>query len=134
MPKKENTLQRLLVAIVALIGLAVSIVSFTWRLNNFVSIRSFVLVAVYYGFVFFYGVYGYKKPHGNMVRYLLLLLAFYIAVSVLILTERWEIPWVILACSNFAAVLIGYIAGRLNKIKKNIVIAIIVTVLLRALT
>ena len=130
MQEKNNTLQRLIVALVALAGLAVSIASFIWRLNNYVSIKSFILVAIYYGFIFYYGIYGYKKPHGNMVRYLLLILAFYIAASVIVLVERWDVHWIIFAASNFAAVLIGYMAGRLNKVKKNIVVAIIVSVLL----
>lgn len=130
MQTNKNTIHRIIVAITALIGLAVSIVCFIWRLNNLVSIRSFILVAIYYGFVFYYGISGYKKPHGNMVRYLLLILAFYIASSIIIMVERWDVSWVIFAASNFAAVFIGYMAGRLNKFKKNIVLAVIISVLL----
>lgn len=131
MQDKKNTLYRLLISAVALIGLAVSVVSFIWRLNNHISIRSFILVAVYYGFVFYYGIAGYKKPHGNMVRYLLLILALYIAASIIIMVSRFEdVSLIIFASSNFAAVLIGYMAGRLSKVKKNIVVAIIISVLL----
>ena len=130
MAENKNTVHRIIVALVALVGLAVSIVSFIWRLNNFVSIRSFILVAVYYGFVFYYGVYGYKKPHGNMVRYLFLILAFYISISIIIMVERWDISWVILLTSNFSSILIAYMAGRLNKFKKNIFLSILIFLLL----
>ena len=94
------------------------------------SIRPFILVAVYYSFVFYYAIAGYKKPHGNMVRYLLLILALYLVTSVIVLDERWEISWVILAASNFAAVFIAYMACRLNKVKKNIFLAVLITALM----
>ena len=64
-----------------------------------------------------------------MVRYLFLILAVYIAASVII-TERWEVSWIVVASSNFAAVFIGYISGRLQKFKKNICWAVIISVLL----
>ena len=130
MENKKNNLQRLIITVVALIGAAVSVVCFIWRLNNLVSIRSFFLIAIYYGFVLYYGIYGYKKPHGNMVRYLLLILAVYIAYSITIMVGRWDISWIVFTASNLAAVFIGYIAGRLNKYKKNAVWAVIITALL----
>lgn len=130
MKDKKNNLQRILVAFVALLGFTVSIVCFIWRLDNNVSIRSFILAAVYYCFIFVYGFYAYKTPHGNMVRYLLLTLALYIAFSIVVMDSRWSIPWFVIAASNFAAVLIAYMAGRLNKVKKNIIVAAIVSVLL----
>lgn len=120
----------MLIALVALAGLAVSIFCFIWRLNNDVSIRSFILVALYYCFILYNGVHGYKLPHGNLVRYLFLTLAIYIAASIIIMVERWDISWIVVAASNFAAVLIGYMAGRLQKVKKNIIVAAIVSVLL----
>ena len=130
MQDKKNQIYRLIDAVIALVGLAVSIISFVWRMNNALSIQSFSLVAVYYGFVFYYGVHGYKKPHGNLVRYLMLILAVYIAYSITITVERWDISGIIFTASNLAAVGIAYMAGRLNKYKKNIVLAVIVTVLL----
>ncbi|MBQ9228709.1 MAG: hypothetical protein IJ168_07760 [Eubacterium sp.] len=130
MDNNKHSLQRLVITVVALIGAAVSIVCFIWRLNSLVSIRSFSLIAVYYGFVFYYGIFGYRKPHGNMVRYLLLILAVYIAYSITVMVERWDISWIIFTASNLAAVFIAYIAGRLNKYKKNAVWAVIITALL----
>ena len=130
MQDKKTTIYRLVIAVIALVGLAVSIASFIWRLNNALPIRSFVLAAVYYGFVFYYGIYGYQKPHGNMIRYLLLILAVYVAYSITIMVERWDISGIIFTASNLAAVFIAYIAGRLNKVSKNIVWAVVITVLL----
>ena len=130
MKNKDSMLKRLIVGVVALIGLAVSVVCFIARLKNDVSVIPLILVAAYYGFVFYYGIAGYKKPHGNIIRYLLLILAFYVASSIIIMVERWDVSWIVFAASNFAAVCIGYMAGRLNKFKQNIVLAVVVSALL----
>lgn len=130
MKEKEHNSFRLINAIVTLLGIAVSVVCLVWRLNESIPVTSFILVAVYYCFVFYYGVFGYKKPHGNMVRYLLLILALYIAASIIMMVERWDISWFIFAASNFAAVLIGYMAGRLKRMKSNVILAVIITLLL----
>ena len=65
-----------------------------------------------------------------MIRYLLLILAVYVAYSITIMVERWDISGIIFTASNLAAVFIAYIAGRLNKVSKNIVWAVVITVLL----
>ena len=127
---KSSTVQRLIIAVIGLVGLAVGIVSFIWRLNSALPIHSFVVAAVYYGFIFYYGIYGYKKPHGNMIRYLLLILAIYIAYSITIMVARWNITGIVFTASNLAAVFIGYMAGRLNKFKKNIFLIILISMLL----
>ena len=59
-----------------------------------------------------------------------LILACYIALSIIVMLERWEISWIIIAASHFAAVLIAYMAGRLQKVKKNIVVVVLATALL----
>ena len=130
MQDNKSTLHRLIIAVVALIGLAVSIVCLVWRLNKNLSVHSFVLVGIYYAFVFYYGTVGYKKPHGKLVRYLMMILAVYVAYSTTIMVERWDIGGIILTSGTIAAVFIGYIAGRLNKFKKNIFWAVVVTGLL----
>ena len=127
---KKTNIQRLIIAVVGLVGFAVVITSFIWRLNSSLPIYSFGVAAVYYGFIFYYGIYGYKKPHGNLVRYLLLILAVYMAYSITIMVERWNITGIVFSASNIAAVFIGYMAGRLNKYKKNILLIILVSILL----
>ncbi len=124
-------LQRAIVVLLSLAGIAVCIVSIFWRIDNYISIRSFIVVGIYYCLVFYYGVYGYKIPHGNLVRYLMLILAAYNIFNVTVSIYRWyKLPWVVLVAGNLAAMFIAYMAGRLNKFKKNIIVAVIVTALL----
>lgn len=131
MEKTKSILQRVFVVVLLLAGITVSIISIFWRIDNYISVLSFIVVGIYYCLVFFYGVYGYKIPHGNLVRYLMLILASYNIFNVTVSIYRWyKLPWVVLVAGNLAAMLIGYMAGRLNKFKKNIIIAAIVTVLL----
>ncbi len=55
-----------------------------------------MLIGIYYACIFFYAIVGYKRPHGNTIRYLLLILACYIALSIIVMLERWEISWIIM--------------------------------------
>ena len=131
MEKRKGLLQRAIVILISLAGIAVCITSIFWRMDNFISPRSFIVVGIYYCLVFYYGVYGYKIPHGNLVRYLMLILAAYNVFNVTVSIYRWyKLPWVVLVAGNLAAMFIAYMAGRLNKFKKNIIVAVFVTVLL----
>lgn len=129
--KGKGLLQRVGIVVISLAGIAVSILSIIWRLDNFISIYPFIVVGIYYCLVFFYGVYGYKIPHGNLIRYLMLVLAVYIISTMAVSIYRWyNLPWVVLVSGNLAAMLIAYMAGRLNKVKQNIIVANIVTAFL----
>jgi len=119
-----------IIACVAIIGFAVSVVSFVWRINSQIPTLLFGWVCVYYGFVLYYGIKGYKKPHGNMVRYLMLILAVYIGASVITTIYTLHASWPIVLASIFAAMFMAYMAGRLNKVKKNKPVALFVTVML----
>lgn len=130
MQKQKNTLQTIIVALITLAGLAASVFCLVWRLQNAIPAFSYVLIGIYYACIFFYAIVGYKRPHGNTIRYLLLILAFYVAASTIVTNERWGISWIIMAAGNFAAVLIGYMAGRLQKVKKNIIVVVLTTALL----
>ena len=131
MEKKNNLLQRIFVVITSLAGIAVSIVSIFWRIDNYIYIYPFIVVGIYYLLVFYYGLRGYKTPHGNLVRYLMLVFAAYMIFTVAVSIYRWyKLPWVVLVASNLAAVFIAYMAGRLNKFKKNIIVGVAVTALL----
>ena len=133
MEKGKSILQRAIVVFLSFAGIAVCVTSIFWRIDNYISVRSFAVVGIYYCLVFYYGINGYKIPHGNLVRYLMLILAAYNIFNVTVSIYRWyKLPWVVLAAGNLAAMFIAYMAGRLNKFKKNLIVAIIVTVLLLA--
>lgn len=60
----------------------------------------------------FYGVYGYKIPHGNLIRYLLLAFAAATA-SEFLLNPGMQKPMAI--CILLVVILSAYMAGRLGK-------------------
>ena len=133
MKKGKGILQRFIVVLLSLAGIAVCVTSIFWRMDNYISVRSFIVVGIYYCLVFYYGIYGYKIPHGNLVRHLMLILAAYNVFNVTVSIYRWyKLPWVVLVAGNLAAMFIAYMAGRLNKFKKNIIVAVIVAALLLA--
>ena len=106
-----------------------------------------IAIFIGYALVIFYGVYGYKKPHGDLLRYTMIGLAILLVLSIVadqILRDPGEVPVEIGALaegirpqgppdmtgSSFARpletlatglviILSSYIAGRLNKIEKN---------------
>lgn len=75
----------------------------------------------------YYTLKGYKKPHGNLLKYMMLLFAFMIVVSLKAL-EFLSIKEMMLFC--FAVGLICYMAGRLNKFNEVKIISLVVMLLL----
>ena len=130
MAKQENRRQWI-VWLIALIGFIVSVIDFIGRMQNGQSVFVFVLVALFYVFALYYGLKGYQTPHGNTVQILMLTLAVYVALSVIVPDKRWGgLPWIILLANSLAAVFMGFMAGRLNKVGENRITAVLVTVFL----
>ncbi|MBQ4298514.1 MAG: hypothetical protein II771_09480 [Clostridia bacterium] len=128
--KQDRRLDTILILLVALVGVALSLITFFWRLQN--RIQSFLLAeeGIFYLFLFYYGIRGYKKPHGNALRYLVLVLAAVTAASIQMQLDYWSVPWPVVLSNGLAAVLMGYMAGRLHKVKENRWTVAAVTVLL----
>lgn len=84
-----------------------------------ISVFMFVVAA-------FYVYFGYKKPHGNLMRYLVLLYAISIAGFV-VLNASIQPAFL---NANYLAVIIltTYMAGRLKHYKQNIVLGAIVLI------
>ena len=80
--------------------------------------------------VMFYWAYNYRKPHGNILRYVILLFAFVLASDVFV---NQGISKVNLALTLVSCVLVAYAAGRLGRPKAMLVLFILVTVLLVAI-
>ena len=79
--------------------------------------------------VTFYGVYGYKIPHGNLLRYVILLFALALAAEIFV---NQGISKVCLILTLLACVLSAYTAGRLGKRKEAIVLFSLVAAFLIA--
>ena len=75
----------------------------------------------------FYACYGYKKPHGNHMRYLLILYA--ISVAIVVLLKGAEQSMLSNAVCLAIIILTTYMAGRLGHYKQNVIISIVVLAL-----
>jgi len=119
-----------------LLGICVLLIAFVFAMEIYLAVSCADLFTVFIFavfdcvslFVLYYILAGYKKPHGNMLRYLMLAFAFAIILDV---SKSEGIPFYapLRAATVF---LIGYIAGRLNKINQNKVLMSIVFALIFA--
>ena len=74
-----------------------------------------------------YALYGYKKPHGNHMRYLLLT---YVVYESIILVRSVSLQPVYMITVYLAIIVLStYMAGRLDRYKQNLAISIIVSIL-----
>ena len=92
---------------------------------------------VIYVFLCWYAGIGYKKPHGNLLKYLFLAFDCFVLATVTHILEynSADMPAqvairVLLYC--VVAVLVPYMAGRLNRIKENKIIGAIALICLLA--
>ena len=85
----------------------------------------YVAIALYC-FIIFYGLWGYKIPHGNLLRYEFIVFAI---MNILVLLTDLQLGLFASYLLAAKALLSIYMAGRLDKIKKNIWIMIAVLVL-----
>ena len=82
-----------------------------------------ILVFIGYAIVIFYGVYAYRQPHGNLLRYVIVVFAFllvmenYSTAASPVYNEQNRGIEILLTGS--AAVSAAYIGGRLNKVRTN---------------
>ena len=89
--------------------------------------------------VLVYAVYGYKKPHGNLLKITFLLYGLYLVTCILIpnpqdevIESREYLNTIANAGTGIATVLAAYIGGRLDKIEKNKPLMIVAGVVLLA--
>ena len=122
--KKGTKVGLILSFVFVIIGVILSTISLLFLIGNDAFSIPLVLGNaanfVLYAFVAFYTFAGYKKSHGNMLRYLYLTFGAYIVVEAT-LFPSFSIAGLILGniCYTFAALIITYVAGRLQKIEKN---------------
>ncbi len=135
MEKKNNGK---LFAIIALglltaLGLAVEIIAFIRYRNDYSSgnYLSLITYAVTSLLLLYYAVAGYKKPHGNLLKYLLLLFAICCLGGVVsVMAERTVIDTAFNYTRGIVVLMAAYVAGRLNRFKQNVFLMSVIGVLM----
>ena len=143
--KKMNTFV-LITAVLLLAGIVVTIIF----ANRAPLVKTITLI-IGYLLALYYAFWGYKTPHGNLLRYLIISYAFLLAIgseSRLFASARRERPVDVNNAegqlgrgargltaykgllTSVALILMSYIAGRLNKYKQNKILIPIVLVIL----
>lgn len=122
--KTGELIALVLVAILNIMWLVCRFISFTGKVT-FQTITPIIMLAI----TAFYALYGYKKPHGNHVRYLLLIYAAHMG-SLLIANQgsTW-LPTYASVAHVATIILATYMAGRLDRYKQNLIICAVITVL-----
>ena len=101
--------------------------------ENFVNLPGFLRPALNIALclaICLYAFWGYKKPHGNMLKYTFLSYAAYLLVYAMIDTMTMSKNFIANGLIAFSALLVAYIAGRLNKLEKNKILLIVIGVAL----
>ena len=89
---------------------------------------SAVMAAGIYTLVLLYALYGYRVPHGNMLRYALFVCAVLLGVFYTRLPGAETLQASVLLC----VALVAYMAGRLNRRKESCCIIAVVAMILLA--
>ena len=138
MEKKSN---KKLIALIVLglltaFGLAVEIIacirygSVYYTSGAYFNLAAYAVTGV---FLLYYAVAGYKKPHGNLMRYLFLLFALCCLSSVLtVASERTVLYTVHNYIRGIVVLITAFVAGRLDRFKQNVVLMSAIGVLMLA--
>ena len=136
MKKRYKTGQIVLIGLLVLLtvlGIVCEIRYYLSMKGKFLSGASFDLIAyiamsmclIYYVF------YNYKKPHGNLLKYLYLIFAVVILAGVVsIKSERNMLDNIFNYVRGVVALLTAYISGRLDRFEDNSAIMIIILLLM----
>ena len=112
----------IVIAVLNILWLICRIIRFsgTITLQTGLPILVFLLTAVYV-------LFAYKKPHGNLLRYLLLV---HVVSEGILLIANQSLQPIYLNVVNLAVIILTtYMAGRLSKYRQNVVISIVILIL-----
>ena len=129
MEKKSGLKTGQAIALFAILVLNICwIIAMTVHLSQHPSLITFVVLCyIQFALAAYYACFGYKKPHGNLMRYLLL---FYVATLGAMLVRKANSQGDLSNSISIAVIILSaYMAGRLNKYKQNVFISLVILVL-----
>ena len=119
--KNGNTIV-LIVMIINFINLLLNLYGLIVRDNKL----PFLLSSINGIIILYYALFAYKKPHGNLLKYVMGIFAINVACFAL---TSYADNFYISYCYVLAALLITYICGRLDREEQNLYLFIIVLIL-----
>jgi len=127
MEKKKNNVVLGIILLVIAINI-VTVLMAAFENNSAIGYILTVVVCAEHLFVIYYALFGYKKPHGNLLRYVMIIFAISLGAEMAAFTETFATIEISLYIATL--IIIPYIAGRLNKIEQNKVLITLTFVLL----
>ena len=107
------------------------VLNIAWVVCNFImfagkmTMQFWISILMFVGAAF-YACYGYKKPHGNHMRYLCLFQA--VCVAYMLFANAKYQPDYVNANYLVVIILVTYMAGRLDRYKQNLIICALVLI------
>ncbi|GEM_PF-4742170 len=109
----KNRIWIIAVGILALLGVVSNIYVLSTTNESIVPF----LYLFMYAMIAVYLVYDFKTPHGNLLKYVFLVFSFALLIPVILnLINDYKVNFAL----GFAAVIVSYIGGRLNRKDNNI--------------
>jgi len=125
--KSNNLAVSIICGALTIFGIVISFISLL-DVKNSITMINDIIDLVLSALIWYYALYGYKKPNGNSLRYIILLFAVPFLISVYSRALH-EAAWQ--AVNRAVTIgLLCYIAGRLDRVKQNIILMSIVTALI----
>jgi len=114
MEKKKQNIWLLIMAVLILAEIITGIMTMTndYLFINIIKMFHLVLIALY-------GFWLYKKPHGNMLKYAMIILAATQILSAIMFIKLGADGMNLHTIRIFASAIIVYVAGRLDRIEQN---------------
>lgn len=123
-------------AVLTLVGFTICLVTLC-QADSSSAIAPGIISVLMYALVIFYCVYGYKIPHGDLMKYVFLVFAFetafltsYYGITNPATTETALIGTAYSVTMFASSVMIAFMAGRLNRIKENEALGFMALILL----
>lgn len=132
---KLNTFQIIMLCIAGLLT-AYGVYETIRHIGADVPTSKTMFICLSYILILYYGLFGYKVPHGNLLKYLMIFLAL-LLVNEVALEAGGKYPnltseTILLPTSitGICIIIISYVSGRLDRFNKNIYLFTVVLVLL----
>ena len=111
---KNGLIGQIITYVFAALGLIITVINMIAGGGN--NLLAQILIAVIFILIFIYAFTGYKKPHGNMLKWTMLL---YAVLRVIAASQIIDKSFVV-ALPALSAICVAYMCGRLNKREKNL--------------
>lgn len=127
MEKKQNKLVLAIIVIAVIMNLVTIVTIIPFQYFSVAGLILSAITSIEHLAVVYYVLYGYRKPHGNLLRYTMLLFAITLGTALVLYGKEYSMLNFALPVAEI--LLIPYIAGRLNKVEQNKVLVPFVLIL-----